>query len=118
MRSKRKKRPSSRRRPQRATGRDARHRKPQFHKPPDRASNPTIPWLHGLAAMGDERWEEAIVALQRFLEMTNKPEDRRLAFQNLGACYLALERYDEALAALDEVERYAPTIQTPSTAGV
>jgi tetratricopeptide (TPR) repeat protein len=58
--------------------------------------------------MGDERWEEAIVALQRFLEMVNKPEDRRLAYQNLGACYLALERYDEALAALDEVERYAP----------
>ena len=83
-------------------------RKPQFTKPPDRASNPTIPWLHGLAAMGDERWEEAIVALQRFLEMANKPEDRRLAYQNLGACYLALERYDEALAALDEVERYAP----------
>jgi len=85
-----------------------RERKPQFHKPPDRASNPTIPWLHGLAAMGDERWEEAIVALQHFLEMANKPEDRRLAFQNLGACYLALERYDEALAALDEVEHYAP----------
>jgi tetratricopeptide (TPR) repeat protein len=107
MRSKRKKQHSSRRRPQRATGRDARHRKSQSHKPPDRASNPTIPWVHGLAAMGDERWEEAIVALQRFLEMTDKPEDRRLAFQNLGACYLALERYDEALAALDEIERYA-----------
>ena len=102
MRSKRKKQHSSRRRPQRATGRDARHRKPQFTKPPDRASNPPILWLHGLAAMGDERWEEAIVALQRFLEMANKPEDRRLAFQNLSACYLAMERYDEALAALDE----------------
>ncbi|MBE9507084.1 MAG: tetratricopeptide repeat protein, partial [Chloroflexi bacterium] len=32
----------------------------------------------------------------------------RAAYQNLGACYLALEQYDEALAALDEVERYAP----------
>lgn len=108
MRRKDRKQHSSRRRPQRATGRDARHHKPQFTKPPDRASNPTIPWLHGLAAMGDERWEEAIVALQRFLEMTNKPEDRRLAYQNLSACYLALERYDEALGALAEVERYAP----------
>jgi len=58
--------------------------------------------------MGDERWDEAIVALQRFLEMANKPKDRRLAYQNLSACYLALERYDKALAALDEVERYAP----------
>jgi len=108
MRRKRKKRPGSRRRPERATGRDARHRNPQFHKPPDRASNPTYPWVHGLAAMGDERWEEAIVALQRFLEMTNKPEDRQRAYQNLSACYLALERYDEALAVLDEVEHYAP----------
>jgi tetratricopeptide (TPR) repeat protein len=83
-------------------------RRPRSTKPPDRASNPMIPWLHGLAAMGDERWDEASVALQRFLEMTDKPEDRRTAYQNLGACYLALERYDEALAALDEVERYAP----------
>jgi len=58
--------------------------------------------------MGDERWDEAIVALQRFLEMVSKPEDRWLAYQNLGACYLALERYDEALAALDEAERYIP----------
>jgi len=67
-----------------------------------------ILWLHGLAAMGDERWSEAVGALQRFLEMARKPEDRRVAYQNLGACYLALEQYDEALAALDEVERYAP----------
>jgi tetratricopeptide (TPR) repeat protein len=67
-----------------------------------------IPWLRGLAAMGDERWDEAIVALQRFLEMADRPEDRRTAYQNLGACYLALECYDEALAALDEAERYAP----------
>jgi tetratricopeptide (TPR) repeat protein len=75
--------------------------------PSDRASNPIIPWLHALAAMGDERWDEAIVALRRFLEMAHKPEDRRTARFNLGACYLALERYDEALAVLDEVERHA-----------
>jgi tetratricopeptide (TPR) repeat protein len=75
--------------------------------PPDRASNPTIPWLHALAAIGDERWDEAIVALRRFLEMADKPQDRRMACFNLGACYLALERYDEALAALDEVDQYA-----------
>ncbi|RLC61107.1 MAG: hypothetical protein DRI48_11130 [Chloroflexi bacterium] len=85
-----------------------RRRKRRSTQPPDRGSNPTIAWLHGLAAMGDERWDEAIVALQRFLEMVSKPEDRWLAYQNLGACYLALERYDEALAALDEAERYIP----------
>ncbi|MDY7076214.1 MAG: tetratricopeptide repeat protein [Chloroflexota bacterium] len=85
-----------------------RRRKPRSTRPPDRDSNPVIPWLHGLAAMGDERWNEAVEALQHFLEMASKPEDRWTAYQNLGACYLALERYDEALAALDEVERYAP----------
>jgi len=77
-------------------------------RPPDRATNPLIPWLHGLAAMGDERWDEAIAAIQRFLELADKPQDRQVAYQNLGACYLALERYDETLAALGEVERYAP----------
>jgi tetratricopeptide (TPR) repeat protein len=46
--------------------------------------------------------------LRRFLEMADKPEDRRMACFNLGVCYLALERYDEALAALDEVERHTP----------
>lgn len=85
-----------------------RHRKSQSTAPPDRASNPIIPWLHALAAMGDERWDEAIVALQRFLEMAGKPEDRRTACYNLGACYLALERYDETLATLDEAERHVP----------
>lgn len=85
-----------------------RDRNPKTQSPPDRASNPLIPWLHGLAAMGDERWDEAITALQRFLAMATKPEDRRTAYQNLAACYLALENYDEALAALNEAERYAP----------
>ena len=64
-----------------------------------------IPWLHALAAMGDERWDKAIVALQRFIKMTKMPEDLKIAYQNLGACYLAMERYDETLAALDEAER-------------
>ena len=76
--------------------------------PPDRASNPIIPWLHGLAAMGDERWDEAIVSFQRFLEMAHKVEDIQIARFNLGACYLALEQYDEALAALDEIEQRTP----------
>ena len=81
--------------------------KPRSIRPPDRDSNPTIPWLHGLAAMGDERWDEAIESLQRFLKMA-QPQDHRLAYFNLGACYLALEQYDQALAALDDVERYFP----------
>jgi len=75
---------------------------------PDRTSNPAIPLVHALAAMGDERWEEAIIALQRFLEMENIPGNRRAAYQNLSACYLALERFDEALVELEKVKRLAP----------
>ncbi len=85
-----------------------RRRKPRSTRPPDRDSNSTILWLHGLAAIGDERWSEAVEALQRFLDMVDEPKDRRVAYQNLGVCYLALEQYDKALAALDEVERCAP----------
>jgi len=81
-------------------------------QPPNRDSNPTIPWLHGLAAMGDERWEEAIPSFQRFLEMKgddqSHSQDRAMVYQNLSACFLELERYDESLAALDEVQRYSP----------
>ena len=58
--------------------------------------------------MGDERWDEASVSFQRFLKMARKPEDRQIARFNLGACYLALERYDEALAVLDEIEQHTP----------
>jgi len=57
--------------------------------------------------MGDEQWDEAIESLQRFLEMA-KPQDRQLAYFNLGSCYLALEQHDKALATLDEVERSFP----------
>jgi len=73
-----------------------------------RVANPIISLLHSLAMMGDERWEEAITALQRFMELGKNPLDRHMAYQNLGACYLALERFDEALAALDEAKRTQP----------
>lgn len=85
-----------------------RERNPKTQSPSDRASNPLIPWLHGLAAMGDERWDEAITAIRRFLTMETKAEDRRTAYQNLANCYLGLENYDEALVALNEAEHYAP----------
>ncbi|MCP4544845.1 MAG: tetratricopeptide repeat protein [bacterium] len=58
--------------------------------------------------MGDERSDEAVAALQRFLELVHTPEECRMAYFNLSACYLALEQYDDALTALDEVERYTP----------
>lgn len=75
---------------------------------PDRATNPVISFLHSTAMMGDERWDEAIVALHRFLELAENPSDRQMAYQNLGVCYLARERFDEALSALGEVEYLQP----------
>lgn len=75
---------------------------------PDRASNPAIVLVHALAAMGDEWWEEAIAALQRFLELEDRQGNRLGAYRNLSACYLALERFDDALSALDQIERLVP----------
>ena len=63
---------------------------------------------HALAAMGDERWAEAIATLQRFLEIESRPENRLGAYLNLSACYLDAERFDEALAALDQVDHLSP----------
>jgi len=73
--------------------------------PSSRATNPVISFLHSSAMMGDELWEEAITALHRFLELDDIPINRQMAYQNLSACYLALEQFDEALAALDEAQR-------------
>jgi len=58
--------------------------------------------------MGDERWEEAVVALKSFLDLSDTPAERPLAYFNLSACYLALGQYDDVLTALDEAERYTP----------
>jgi tetratricopeptide (TPR) repeat protein len=67
---------------------------------------PIALWLHGLAAIGDERWEEAILAFQQFLDVSADAQNRAIAYTNLSACYMGLERYDEALAKLAEAERY------------
>jgi len=83
-------------------------RRRRSRQPADQASSPLAPWVHGLAALGDERWEEAITAFTRFLEMPGAGQERWKAYQNLSTCYLELERYDEALAVLDEVRRAAP----------
>lgn len=74
-------------------------------KPPSKS---TALWLHGLAAMGDERWEEAIAAFEQFLETDAKLKNQATLYFNLGACYLALERHDDALNMLDKAEQYAP----------
>jgi len=75
---------------------------------PERSANPVILFLHSTAMMADEQWDEAITALRRFLELADIPANRQIAYLNMGACYLALDRFDEALASLDEVLRTQP----------
>lgn len=76
--------------------------------PPERALHSATVLVHALAAMGDERWEEAVASLHRFVEIETRPENRLAAYQNLSACYLEQEHFDNALSALDEVERLTP----------
>ena len=76
--------------------------------PSEQAPNTAKLLAHALAAMGDERWDEAIATLQRFLEVENGSENRLGAYLNLCACYLELERFDDALSALDQVEHLSP----------
>jgi len=61
-----------------------------------------------IAWMGDERWKEAIPELERFADLVTEPENKVIGYTNLSACYLALERYDEALAALDRAQALQP----------
>ncbi len=68
----------------------------------------TVFWLHGLAALGDERWEEAINAFRQFLDTVTDDEDRLMACYNLNTCYAESGQYDKALEILDEAEQYAP----------
>lgn len=75
---------------------------------PERTPNAATMLVRALAAMGDERWEEAIASLHRFGEIETNPENRLAAYQNLGACYLEAEHFDDALSVFDEVERLAP----------
>jgi tetratricopeptide (TPR) repeat protein len=65
-------------------------------------------YLDGLAAMGDERWLEAIETMDRVLETINRPEGQQSVYQNQSVCYRALERFDDALAVLDKAEQVAP----------
>jgi len=49
---------------------------------PDRSANPVTLFVHSAAMMGNERWDEAITALHRYLELIHNPADRLIAYQN------------------------------------
>ncbi len=70
-------------------------------------------WTAGVAAMGNERWEEATSTFHKLLKQADAPYVRGGVFANLSYCYLEWGRYDEALAmwaqtdeARDETEHW------------
>ncbi len=70
-------------------------------------------WIHGLATLGDEQWDEAITTFQKLLDLDINVDFRASIYLNLCVCYLELERFDDALAALGEIERLTP--ESPMT---
>ena len=60
-------------------------------------------WVTALSALGNERWEEAVAYLLRFLKGIHKPVERIPVYFNLATCYLEQGLYDEALTILGQV---------------
>lgn len=75
---------------------------------PNRETDPVAVHTHGLAALGDERWQDAIDIFQHMLTLTEDVENRRNTCLNIVACYRALERFDEALVVLDQANQWTP----------
>jgi tetratricopeptide (TPR) repeat protein len=65
-------------------------------------------FIHSLAAMGDERYVEAITALQKYLTLEHNPLDRVNGLQNLATCLMEAGQYAQALDALTQVEMLTP----------
>ena len=54
--------------------------------------------------MGDARWEDAIKALNRALQVDTDATNHGAVYQNLSICYTELARYEQALEALQQAE--------------
>lgn len=65
-------------------------------------------WAAGLSAVGNERWEEAVVILKKFLHWEKDPVMRLPVYYNLAHCYLEHGLYDEALATWAQIADLAP----------
>ena len=61
-----------------------------------------------LSAIGNERWEEAIALLRKFLKWEKDPVARLPVYSNLAHCYLENGRYDEALTMWAQVAAVSP----------
>ena len=60
----------------------------------NRSIEPIVMWRRSLAAMGDERWVDAIANLKLFLPRA-EGLDKVSTYQNLGACYLEMGLYED-----------------------
>jgi tetratricopeptide (TPR) repeat protein len=67
--------------------------------------NAQAAWVWGLVLQEDGRYEQAVAAFRRVLDIF--PDDRA-AWRNLGRTYYLDGRFDEALTAFDEVLRIDP----------
>jgi hypothetical protein len=56
-------------------------RRSAHHAPTQKTAPPYTLFVHSLAAMGDERYAEAITALEKYLTLESNPLDRAKGLQ-------------------------------------
>jgi len=79
------------------------------HKVPTRETAPPYAlFIHALAAMGDERYAEAIATLHKYLIVERDPLAQAGGLQNLAACLMETGQYVQALDKLNQVETLTP----------
>jgi tetratricopeptide (TPR) repeat protein len=76
--------------------------------PTQETTPPYALFIHSLAAMGDERYEEAITALQKYLILERNSLDQAAGLQNLATCLMETEQYVQALDILNQLETLMP----------
>jgi len=77
-------------------------------QPIRREVDPYQSWLHALACIGNEQWEEAVQAIEIFLAQIIEPQNQGVAYQNLAHCYTSLGQYDTALQMLAKADINLP----------
>jgi tetratricopeptide (TPR) repeat protein len=79
------------------------------HKVPTRETTPPYAlFIHALAAMGDERYAEAITTLHKYLILERDPLAQAGGLQNLAACLMETGQYVQALDKLNQLETLTP----------
>lgn len=73
----------------------------------NRSIEPIVLWRRSLAAIGDERWVDAIANLKLFLPRA-EGVDKVSTYQNLGTCYLEVGLYEDSGSAFEEALKLSP----------